>query len=67
VLLEHDRKLTALRAQAKTDPALRPVLADVEANFLDVEKILHWYKVGSVDKLIAHNRDVLKRIPVSIR
>ncbi len=67
VLLEHDRKLTALRALAKTDPALRPALADVEQNFLDVEKILHWYKVGSVDKLIAHNRDVLKRIPASIR
>ena len=67
VLLEHDRRLTALRAQAKTDPALRPVLADVEQNFLDVEKILHWYNVGSVDKLIAHNRAVLRRIPASIR
>jgi hypothetical protein len=42
------------------------VLADVEQNFLDVEKILHWYKVGTVDKLIAHNRAVLARIPASI-
>jgi hypothetical protein len=66
VLLEHDRKLNALRAQVKTNPALKSVLADVEQNFLDVEKILHWYKIGSVDKLIAHNRTVLKRIPVSI-
>ena len=67
VLLEHDRKLTALREQAKTNPSLKPVLADVEQNFLDVEKILHWYKIGTVDKLIAHNRAVLKRIPASIQ
>jgi hypothetical protein len=51
----------------KQNPSLQPVLADVEQNFLDVEKILHWYKVGSVDKLIAHNREVLKRIPASIK
>lgn len=67
VLLEHDRKLNQLREQVKTNPSLQPVLRDVEQNFLDVEKILHWYKVGSVDKLIAHNRAVLKRIPGSIQ
>jgi hypothetical protein len=67
VLLEHDRKLTQLRDQVKTNPSLQPVLKDIEQNFLDVEKILHWYKVGSVDKLIAHNREVLKRIPASIK
>ena len=67
VLLEHDRKLSKLREQAKTNPALKSVLADVEQNFLDVEKILHWYKIGTVDKLIAHNRAVLKRIPISIQ
>ena len=66
LLLEHDRKLTRLREQVKTTPSLKPVLADVEQNFLDVEKILHWYKVGTVDKLIAHNRAVLARIPASI-
>jgi len=67
VLLEHDVKLTKLRAAAKTDASLKPVLADVEQNFYDVEKILHWYKVGTVEKLIAHNREVLRRIPASIQ
>ena len=67
VLLEHDRQVNRLREQVKTNPSLRPVLADLERDFLDVEKILHWYKVGSVDKLIAHNREVLKRIPASIK
>jgi hypothetical protein len=67
VLLEHDLKLTRLRELVKTNPSLQPVLSDLEQNFLDVEKILHWHKVGSVDKLIAHNRDVLKRIPASIK
>jgi hypothetical protein len=66
VLLEHDRKLTRLREAVKTNPALRSVLTDVEQNFYDVEKILHWYKVGTVEKLIAHNREVLKRIPASV-
>ena len=66
VLLEHDRKLTRLRELVKTNPSLKSVLSDVEQNFLDVEKILHWYKVGSVEKLIAHNQEVLKRIPASV-
>jgi hypothetical protein len=67
VLLEHDRKLTLLREQVKTNPSLKAALADLDQNFLDVEKILHWHKVGSVEKLIAHNREVLKRIPASIK
>jgi len=67
VLLEHDLKLNKLREAVKTNASLRPILADVEQNFYDVEKILHWYKLGTVDKLIAHNREVLKRIPASIQ
>ncbi len=67
VLLEHDTKLNALRAAVKSNPSLQPVLTDVERNFYDVEKILHWYKLGTVEKLIAHNREVLKRIPDSVR
>lgn len=67
VLLEHDLKLSKLREAAKTNASLRPILTDVEQNFYDVEKILHWYKLGTVDKLIAHNREVLKRIPASVR
>jgi len=56
-----------LRAAAAKDASLRPVLADVEKNFYDVEKILHWQELGTVEKLIAHNREVLKRIPASIQ
>jgi len=41
------------------------VLADVEKDFYDVEKILRWRQFGTVEKLIAHNREVLKRIPES--
>jgi hypothetical protein len=67
VLLEHHRTLTLLREQVKTNPSLKAALADLDQNFLDVEKILHWYKVGSVEKLIVHNREVLKRIPASIK
>jgi hypothetical protein len=67
VLLEHDLKLGKLREAAKTNASLRPILTDVEQNFFDVEKILHWHKLGTVDKLIAHNREVLKRIPASIQ
>jgi hypothetical protein len=63
VLLEHDTKLKKLREAVKSNPSLRPVLTDVEQNFYDVEKILHWHTLGTVEKLIAHNREVLKRIP----
>jgi hypothetical protein len=47
----------------KSNPSLRTALADLEENFYDVEKILHWHKLGTVEKLIAHNREVLKRVP----
>jgi hypothetical protein len=67
VLLEHDTKLKKLREAAKADASMRAVLADVEQNFYDVEKILHWHTLGTVEKLIAHNREVLKRIPASVR
>lgn len=67
VLLEHDGTLARLREQVKSNPSLKTALTDLEQNFLDVEKILHWYKVGSVDKLIAHNREVLKRMPASVK
>lgn len=63
VLLEHNEKLTKLREAAKSDAASKKALADLEENFYDVEKILHWHKLGTVEKLIAHNREVLKRIP----
>jgi Sulfatase len=66
ILLEHDQKLSRLREAAKSNPSLQAVLTDVEQNFYDVEKILHWHKLGTVDKLIAHNREVLKRIPASV-
>lgn len=67
VLLEHDTRLNTLREEVKKNPALQPVLKDVQENFYDVEKILHWYKLGTVEKLIAHNRGVLSRIPASIK
>ena len=66
-LMEGDAALTKLRAAAMTDPALRPVLTEVEREFYDVEKMLHWRQFGTVQKLIDHNREVLKRIPQSIR
>ena len=66
-LMEGDVALTKLRAAAMTEPALRPVLAEVEREFYDVEKMLHWRQFGTVRKLIDHNREVLKRIPQSIR
>ena len=65
VLMEGDTRIGKLRAAAKTNPSLQSVLADVEKNFYDVEKILRWHQFGTVEKLIAHNREVLNRIPAS--
>ena len=65
VLMEGDTRIGKLRAAAKTNPSLQSVLADVEKNFYDVEKILRWHQFGTVEKLIAHNREVLNRIPGS--
>jgi len=67
VLMEGDARIGKLREAVKTDPSLQPVLADMEQNFYDVEKILRWRQFGTVAKLIAHNREVLLRIPASIQ
>ena len=67
VLMEGDTRITKLREAAKSNASLQPVLADVEKNFYDVEKMLRWRQFGTVAKLIAHNREVLKRIPASIQ
>ncbi len=66
-LMEGDTALTKLRAAAMTDPSLRPALADYERDFYDIEKMLHWRQFGTVRRLIDHNREVLKRIPASVR
>jgi hypothetical protein len=66
-LMEGDAALTRLRAAAMRDPMLRPVLADFERDFYDIEKMLHWRQFGTVGKLIEHNREVLARIPPAIR
>ena len=65
VLMEGDTQIGRLRASAQTNPSFRSVLAKVEKDFYDVEKILRWRQFGTVEKLIAHNREVLKRIPES--
>ena len=67
VLLEGSNRIPKLREGAKSNESLRSVLADVEENFFDIEKILRWYEFGSVQKLIDHNREVLGRIPDSIQ
>ena len=67
LLLEGDARIGKLRASAQTKPSFESVLADVEKNFYDVEKILCWRQFGTVEKLIAHNREVLNRIPGSIQ
>ena len=67
VLADGDRRITKLREQSKNNPALQPVLAGIERNFYDVERILQWHTFGSVQKLVAHNREVLAKIPASIQ
>jgi hypothetical protein len=67
VLAEGDARLTKLREEAKTNASLQPVLAEVERDFYDVERLLQWHKFGTVQKLVAHNRQVLAKIPASIR
>jgi hypothetical protein len=66
-LMEGDAALTKLRAAAMSDPSLRPVLANFERDFYDIEKMLHWRQFGTVAKLTEHNREVLAQIPPSAR
>jgi len=67
VLAEADLRITKLRDGAKKDPGLQAVLAEVERDFYDVERLLQWHRFGTVAKLVAHNRQVLAKIPASIQ
>jgi hypothetical protein len=67
VLADADARITRLRDEVKRNPSLQPVLAEVDRDFYDVERILQWHKFGTVQKLVAHNRQVLARIPASLR
>lgn len=57
-----DALVTKLRSNQAKDPALRAKLAAVEKDYYSLYRVIEWNRFGSVDKLMAHNREVLKRL-----
>ncbi|MCE5308325.1 MAG: sulfatase-like hydrolase/transferase [Acidobacteriales bacterium] len=62
LILEGDALLNELRTKAKSSPALKEKLADTERDYYGLDRILEWNRFGTVDKLMAHNRAVLKEL-----
>lgn len=57
-----DALLEKLRAEARRSPALKEKLAAAERDYYGLDRILIWNRFGTVDKLMAHNRGVLKKL-----
>jgi hypothetical protein len=62
LIRDGDALLEKLRKQAENSPALKTKLAEVASDYYGLDRILHWNRFGSVEKLMAHNRSVLKRL-----
>ena len=61
VLRDGDALLRHLRQEAEKAPALKTRLAEAERDFWGLDRILHWYEFGTVDKLMAHDRSVIEK------
>jgi hypothetical protein len=53
--------LNRWRRAAEQSPAAKAQLAEAEREFWGLDRILHWYQFGTVDKLIAHDRSVIEK------
>jgi len=62
LIRDGDALLNELRAKAKSSSALKEKLAEAERDYYGLDRILHWNRFGTVDKLMAHNRAVLKKL-----
>jgi Sulfatase len=61
-LRDGDVLLRRLRRDAEKSPALKSRLAEAEHDYYGLDRILHWYQFGTVDKLLEHDRSVLKNV-----
>jgi len=64
MIRDGDLLLAKLQEKAKQSPALREKLAALESNYYGLDRILHWNRFGTLDHLMAHNRDMLKKLSV---
>lgn len=62
LLKQGDAWIKKLRQDAEKSPSRRARLAEAERDFYGLERILEWRRFGALDKLLAHNRNVLKRV-----
>lgn len=60
-LRDGEALLRKLRQEAEHSPALKTQLAQMEQEFWGLDRILHWYQFGTVDKLLAHDRSVIAK------
>ena len=62
LIRDGDAMLEKLRKQAAGSPTLKEKLAEAERDYYGLDRILHWNRFGTIDKLMAHNRAVLKKL-----
>lgn len=67
LLRDGDALIKRLQKEAETSPAAKAQLVELQRDFYGLDRILHWYQFGTVDKLMAYDRKVLERVGNSNR
>jgi Sulfatase len=62
LLRDGDALIRKLQTAAGTSPAAKARLAEAQRDFYGLDRILHWYRFGTVDQLMAHDRQVLDKL-----
>ena len=62
LLRDGDALIKKLQKESETSPAAKTQLAEAQRDFYGLDRILHWYQFGTVDKLMAYDRKVLERL-----
>lgn len=62
LLRDGDALIRKLEKEAQTSPAAKTQLTQAKQDFYGLDRILHWYRFGSVDRLMAHDRKVLNQL-----
>ncbi len=65
LLRDGDALIKKLQKEAETSPAAKTQLAEAQKDFFGLDRILHWYQFGTVEKLMAYDRKVLEKIEKS--
>ena len=62
LLRDGDALIRKMQAAGGDSPAAKARLAEAQRDFYGLDRILHWYRFGTINQLMAHDRQVLDKL-----